>query len=740
MYCKYCRSILSDGARFCRRCGRSTADGSQVADALFGSTPSGQAGQPPFSRPVQPNHAQPVSYAQPPKTRKSSCGVIIGIVIAAALLIIGAICIIAALAGKPSGGTGGSDGSITVPTVPDGEVRPLYTTLRGGGEDTCTLLVYMVGSDLESEGGYASNDIQEMLAATSSGKLNIVLQTGGAKAWQLRTIAKAGSPVVRWYISNGRLELIEELDRDTHMLTAESLASFITFGAEHFPADRTSLILWDHGGGSLYGFGYDELHPNDAMTLSVLSSAFQMAGVKFDFVGFDACLMGSFETAFMLEPYADYMIASEETEPGTGWSYTGFLSWLGSNTSCRTPELGKHIVDDFIADSSRRDTLSVIDLRYIPGVYSAMQTYMKNIGDELSAGRMSRISRERVNAKSFAESDYDMIDLYDFVDQTDYRGADELRQAIRNAVSYQNDCSVRGVNGLSFYFPYYDISDYEDARVIFSSFGYGGSIVDFFDRFVSTMAGGRSQSNSRDNSGLEVGETPDLSGYSWFSPSDFNAAGDSLDYSKLELIWSDSAGHYILPLTEEDWERIDSILLEVLLKTDSGFIDLGRDQVFELDDDDNLVATFDGTWLALDGTIVPYTATDTIAHDDHSEFEGTVPALLNGETLIDIYLHWDSNDANAGYVLGYRIRNEADTVGKGFLSFNSGDVIEPVFSCYNSDGSEAEPQLGAAITVGIGGQLEVTYEPVGDHPTVMSYLITDIYQNIAWTELVEFKE
>ena len=39
------------------------------------------------------------------------------------------------------------------------------------------------------------------------------------------------------------------------------------------------------------------------------------------------------------------------------------------------------------------------------------------------------------------------------------------------------------------------------------------------------------------------------------------------------------------------------VLLEVLLKTDSGFIDLGRDQVFELDDDDNLVATFDGTWL-----------------------------------------------------------------------------------------------------------------------------------------------
>lgn len=67
MYCKYCRSILSDGARFCRRCGRSTADGSQVADALFGSTPSGQAGQPPFSRPVQP--ITPSRSAMPSRPR-----------------------------------------------------------------------------------------------------------------------------------------------------------------------------------------------------------------------------------------------------------------------------------------------------------------------------------------------------------------------------------------------------------------------------------------------------------------------------------------------------------------------------------------------------------------------------------------------------------------------------------------------------------------------------------------------
>ena len=32
----------------------------------------------------------------------------------------------------------------------------------------------------------------------------------------------------------------------------------------------------------------------------------------------------------VLEPYADYMIASEETEPGIGWYYTGWLTALSA--------------------------------------------------------------------------------------------------------------------------------------------------------------------------------------------------------------------------------------------------------------------------------------------------------------------------------------------------------------------------------------------------------------------------
>lgn len=49
---------------------------------------------------------------------------------------------------------------------------------------------------------------------------------------------------------------------------------------------------------------------------------------KFAFIGFDACLMATVETANMLVPHADYMFASEETEPGYGWDYTEIAGFM----------------------------------------------------------------------------------------------------------------------------------------------------------------------------------------------------------------------------------------------------------------------------------------------------------------------------------------------------------------------------------------------------------------------------
>ena len=97
------------------------------------------------------------------------------------------------------------------------------------------------------------------------------------------------------------------------------------------------------------GYGYDEKFASSgSMDLSGLDRALKDAGVKFDFIGFDACLMATAETALTLTQYADYLIASEETEPGVGWYYTNWLTAFGKNTSIPTVELGRQIVDSFV--------------------------------------------------------------------------------------------------------------------------------------------------------------------------------------------------------------------------------------------------------------------------------------------------------------------------------------------------------------------------------------------------------
>ena len=79
------------------------------------------------------------------------------------------------------------------------------------------------------------------------------------------------------------------------------------------------------------------------MSLSGLDFALESAGVKFDFIGFDACLMATVETALTMSEYADYLIASEETGPGVGWYYTDWLTALGMDPSMPTSRWGRRL-------------------------------------------------------------------------------------------------------------------------------------------------------------------------------------------------------------------------------------------------------------------------------------------------------------------------------------------------------------------------------------------------------------
>ena len=50
------------------------------------------------------------------------------------------------------------------------------------------------------------------------------------------------------------------------------------------------------------------------------------AGKKIDIIAFDACLMADIEVAYTLQPYADYLVSSQETVPGPGFNYADILT------------------------------------------------------------------------------------------------------------------------------------------------------------------------------------------------------------------------------------------------------------------------------------------------------------------------------------------------------------------------------------------------------------------------------
>ena len=263
------------------------------------------------------------------------------------------------------------DTSDTVDTAVASGARERFTKLKGDGTDTATIMVYMCGTDLESRSRMATMDLSEMIGANiDESKVRVLVYTGGCSNWRNNIVSSSTNQI--YQVAAGGLRAIQQNLGSSAMTDERNLGAFIKWCAANYPADRYGLICWDHGGGTLSGYGYDEKYPNSgSITADELPKALAEGGCKFDFIGFDACLMATLETAIACEPYADYLIASEETEPGYGWYYTNWLAQLSQNSSADTLSFGKTLADTFVQDNQQKrggsTTLSIIDLAELSG-------------------------------------------------------------------------------------------------------------------------------------------------------------------------------------------------------------------------------------------------------------------------------------------------------------------------------------------------------------------------------------
>lgn len=239
------------------------------------------------------------------------------------------------------------------------------TDNTAGEQGTYTLMVYLLGANLESQNGAATRDILEMLEANLTPGVRIILYTGGCYYWQNNLISAKTNQY--YLIDENGIQFLKEEKRQ-NMADPTLLTNFIRYSMENFPADHTALILWDHGDGPVMGFGATENTEDEDIFMEVpeldqaLSDA--LGDQKLDFIGFDACLMGSIEVLDVLSDYTDWMVASPETTNEVGFSYTNSLNVLSENPDRPTYEICKSIADEYVAGVSEANatagTLSVL--------------------------------------------------------------------------------------------------------------------------------------------------------------------------------------------------------------------------------------------------------------------------------------------------------------------------------------------------------------------------------------------
>ncbi|MBO6242165.1 MAG: peptidase C11 [Butyrivibrio sp.] len=662
--------------------------------------------------------------------------------------------------------------------------RAKRTTVLGDNRDVITIMVYMCGADLESRSAMATKDIQEMMAASFGDNVNLVIYTGGAKQWQNNVVSSSTNQI--YQIKNGKLSLLQDNVGSLPMTKPSTLSDFIKWTASNFPANRYDLIFWNHGGGSTGGYGYDEKFASaGAMSLAGINTALKDGGVTFDFVGFDTCLMATVENALVVSNYADYLIASEETEPGVGWYYTGWLSELGKNTSMDTLSIGKNIIDDFTSACAQtcpgqKTTLSLIDLAELSQtVPQELADFSKETTQKIKGSEYTEISTARSSTREFASSSkIDQIDLVDFAIRIGTDEAKDLAESLKSSIKYNRTSSnMTNAYGLSIYFPYKKTSKVDSMVSTYDAIGMDDEYAKCIQNFASMEVAGQVASGGTSGpvpslfgelSGQSSGDasaemitqlltaflSSDFSSVSGLSASNTSFLGKTLDveqaanfiasnqFDASSLVWTkNGSGQDAIKLSDDQWEQVKDLKMQVFYDDGEGYIDLGCDNLIDFDEDGYLLSQADKTWLSIDGQIVAYYVIDIQGTEDNYAITGRVPCYLNGERT-NLILVFDSENED-GYVAGacsdYQ-NGETETIAKNATELEVGDKIDFVCDYYGYDQEFKDGYyLGDEMTVtGPMSDMVIQNLPVGDGDILETFCFTDIYGQNYWTPTIKY--
>ena len=596
---------------------------------------------------------------------------------------------------------------------------------------------YLCGSDLETEYACATGDLLELLEVNLPDNVNIVIQTGGAEVWQ--NDAMDASKTQRWLYDSDGLFLVDEQPL-ANMGEAQTLYDFLAFAEASYPAEKTAVIFWNHGGGSVTGASFDENYEFDSLDLLEMYAAFDTLwpadkeNPVLELVGFDACLMATIDVAATFQPFAKYLAASEEVEPGNGWLYSQWVKDLAENPSMDGEELGISICNAYYKGCEKvrtagQATLSLTDLTKLDDLLLAYETF----GEEafLAASKDPSFFAELGRAASLSENyggntqdqGYtNMVDLGHFARQTAWMlpSAQGVLDALRGCIAYQVTGPYRReATGLSCYYNYNgDIHNLNG----YLNVGTGQAFKHLYTYGLTGKISeeGREYLEELNLTASFMPAVPTLENMEWNgAPVEINDDGNAVMNLGDDAYAVLAGVGYTLYYVDEEFDQI------LILGSDNDMTADWESGVFT----DN----FRGVWGAIDGCMVYM---ELICDGDGYNLY-SVPVLLN-EQLYYLRVVYDFNTEEWTILGAAKALDDTGMASKELRLLEEGDKITTIWKMASFSG-EDDFEMYRVDDLTVTADTEFCEVELFDGHYALTFEMWDSAGNFAYSDLVDIE-
>lgn len=310
-----------------------------------------------------------------------------------------------------------------------------------------TVLVYIQANN--NLGPYAEANIADMIQGmyADSSAVNILVQWEKPNATQ----------TLRYKVTKNGLVLLGTLNYGMGEYPAQSLIDCTQWVKNDFAAKHYCFILWNHGNGIedtrargiLYDDYYGTFLSNSNLTLAITAMV-QILGQPIDILGMDACLMNMVEIAYQVRNKALYLVGSEQTEPGDGWAYSGFIYPLTANPTCFDPKKLSQTIVTAIGNYYKGQsdyTASAFNMSYLDQLKTNIELVVTNVNNckKYNATQIkTAVIAARRNALTFYIADY--IDLYTFYQKLSQQMTSLRKKATNAAYAKALDTLLASLN------------------------------------------------------------------------------------------------------------------------------------------------------------------------------------------------------------------------------------------------------------------------------------------------------